>query len=130
MMPLELRLRLAAVTCRLDAQQGKNGFRQHAGGIFTYPVYHYRKPQLVQQNSQQRGQVSLLARAVIARDHHRHRLRHRRRQAQGLRLHRFVETAHFGFAFALNTQGNQNAAHLQIRYLAVQHRGIERRAVS
>ena len=105
-MALQLRLSLSGVPGGRNVQQGKNGLGQHPGGIVTDAVNHHRKPQLVQKHRQQRRQVRLLARAVVAGDDNRHRLAGRRGQAQRMLLHRGVKTFHLRFAFAFNAQGD------------------------
>ena len=80
----------------------------------------------MQKHGEQRRQVGLLARAVIAGDHNRHRFADRRRQLNGVLLHRFIEALHLRFTFALDAQGNKNAAELKVRHLAVKHPRVER----
>ncbi|MNI59123.1 hypothetical protein D3C73_1142670 [compost metagenome] len=118
-MSLKFRLRLSGMQGRCNPHQVKNGFRQHAGWIFAHPVHHDRETQLMQQNSQQRRQVSLLARTVVAGNDDRHRFGNGRRQAKGMVLHRLIKAQHFCLTFPFNTQRNQYAAHLKVRYVAV-----------
>ena len=80
----------------------------------------------MQKHGEQRRQVSLLARAVVAGDHYRHRFSDRRRQLHRMILHRFIEALHLRFTFALDAQGNENAAEFELRHLAVKHPRVER----
>ncbi|VGP66481.1 hypothetical protein SB00610_03237 [Klebsiella quasipneumoniae subsp. similipneumoniae] len=105
-MPLQLRLRLTGMPGSRNVQQGKNGLGQHPGRIVTDAVNHDRKPQLMQEHRQQRRQVRLLARAIVAGDNDRHRLACRRGQAQRMLLHRGVKAFHLRFAFAFDAQGD------------------------
>ena len=92
----------------------------------AHAVNNHREAELMQQDSQQRRQVGLFTRAVIAGDHNWHRFADRRRQLNGVLLHRFIEALHLRFTFALDAQGNKNAAELKVRHLAVKHPRVER----
>lgn len=119
-MALQLRLSLSGVQGGRNVQQGKNGFGQHPGGIVTDAVNHHRKSQLVQEHRQQRREVRLLARAVVAGDNDRHRLAGRRGQAQRMLLHRGVKPFISASPSPLMRRAI-NIPQLQLRHLAVQH---------
>lgn len=91
----------------------------------TDAVNHHRKSQLVQEHRQQRREVRLLARAVVAGDNDRHRLAGRRGQAQRMLLHRGVKPFISASPSPLMRRAI-NIPQLQLRHLAVQHPRVER----
>jgi len=109
-----------------NTQRGKYRFTGDARRVVADAMHQHREAQFYQQQRQQRREIALPTRSVVAGDHNRHRAVFRRLQLHHLRLHRLIKAAHFRFAFAFDTQRNQNAAKLQVRHLARQHRAIER----
>lgn len=97
----------------------------HTGAVVQDAVHHHRQAHFREQQRQQRRQVGLLARAVVARQHHRQWPPLRRLQRQDLLLHRLIEAQHLLFGFALDAQRDQNAAQLQLGDLPGQHRLIQ-----
>ena len=62
-----------------------------------------------------------MARAIVARQHHRFRLAGGRAQAEQALAHRAVKAEQFGQRFGFDAQRNQNGAEFEFGHAAVEH---------
>ncbi len=116
----------ASCACARLAQGMMPSSRRYVGGgnaavAGQRPVYQHRHAEALQQKRQQRQQIRLMARAVVARQYDRLRLAGRRAQSKQPFAHRAGKTEQFRQGFRLHAQRDENGAEFEFRHAAVQH---------
>ena len=117
------RLRLRQRDAGQDAQFTKNIGAGHTPLPVQRAVDQHRQPHALQQQGDQRGQIGLAPRAVVAADDHRANIAQTLRRLQVMHTlgHRLGKAEQFGHRFGLDAQGEQDRTEFQIGHAAIEY---------